>query len=105
MLETRDPKGIETINRLKTQGYPIAFVGDVVGTGSSRKSAINSLLWHIGDDIPYIPNLGIWVPKMQENREKAQKLDFHFFKHFSIRVLHSFPYFSLLHYVRHEVFH
>ncbi len=56
MLETRAPEGIRQINLLKKQGYPIAFVGDVVGTGSSRKSAINSLLWHIGEDIPYIPN-------------------------------------------------
>ena len=38
------------------QGLPVAYVGDVVGTGSSRKSAINSLLWHIGDDIPNVPN-------------------------------------------------
>ncbi len=34
----------------------MAFVGDVVGTGSSRKSACNSLLWHIGEDIPFVPN-------------------------------------------------
>ncbi|SVD97156.1 uncharacterized protein METZ01_LOCUS450010, partial [marine metagenome] len=47
---------IGTINRLESSGNPVAFVGDVVGTGSSRKSATNSLLWHIGDDIPYIPN-------------------------------------------------
>jgi len=47
---------LETIEKLKKLGNPIAFVGDVVGTGSSRKSATNSLLWHIGDDIPYIPN-------------------------------------------------
>tara|TARA_Y100001960_G_scaffold33917_1_gene30490 strand:- start:592 stop:3174 length:2583 start_codon:yes stop_codon:yes gene_type:complete len=49
-----DPIG--TINKLEESGNPVAFVGDVVGTGSSRKSATNSLLWHIGDDIPYIPN-------------------------------------------------
>ena len=41
---------------LKQSGFPIALVGDVMGTGSSRKSATNSVLWHIGDDIPYIPN-------------------------------------------------
>ncbi len=56
MLETRDPKGLHTIQSLKAKGHPIAFVGDVVGTGSSRKSAINSVLWHIGKDIPYVPN-------------------------------------------------
>ena len=50
----RDP--IETIEELKGLGNPIVFVGDVVGTGSSRKSATNSLLWHIGDEIPCIPN-------------------------------------------------
>ncbi len=56
MLETRDPDGIKTISKLKKKGYPIAYVGDVVGTGSSRKSAINSVLWHIGENIPYVPN-------------------------------------------------
>lgn len=56
MLESRAPGAIQTIAELKEQGYPVAFVGDVVGTGSSRKSAINSLLWHIGNDIPFIPN-------------------------------------------------
>ncbi len=49
-----DPIG--TIEKLKESGLPVVFVGDVVGTGSSRKSATNSLLWHIGEDIPYIPN-------------------------------------------------
>lgn len=44
------------INALKEQGYPLAYVGDVVGTGSSRKSATNSVLWHMGNDIPHIPN-------------------------------------------------
>lgn len=38
-------------------GLPLAYVGDVVGTGSSRKSATNSVLWHMGDDIPYVPNV------------------------------------------------
>jgi len=49
-----DPIG--TIEKLEESGNRVAFVGDVVGTGSSRKSATNSLLWHIGEDIPYIPN-------------------------------------------------
>ncbi|MDV3002260.1 MAG: Aconitate hydratase B [Chroococcopsis gigantea SAG 12.99] len=57
MLETRLPPGsLQTITELKQKGYPVAYVGDVVGTGSSRKSAINSVLWHIGNDIPYVPN-------------------------------------------------
>ncbi|WP_211941731.1 bifunctional aconitate hydratase 2/2-methylisocitrate dehydratase [Cylindrospermopsis raciborskii] len=56
MLETRQPGSLETIAQLKQTGYPIAYVGDVVGTGSSRKSAINSVLWHIGNDIPFVPN-------------------------------------------------
>jgi aconitate hydratase 2/2-methylisocitrate dehydratase len=47
---------IKQIEALKTKGYPLAFVGDVVGTGSSRKSATNSVLWFIGDDIPGVPN-------------------------------------------------
>ncbi len=56
MLESRMPEALETIAELKEKGYPVAYVGDVVGTGSSRKSAINSLLWHIGEDIPFVPN-------------------------------------------------
>ncbi|MCP2619708.1 bifunctional aconitate hydratase 2/2-methylisocitrate dehydratase [Candidatus Aminicenantes bacterium AC-334-K16] len=56
MGETRFPGGIETIKKFREEGYQVAFVADVVGTGSSRKSATNSLLWHIGQDIPYIPN-------------------------------------------------
>ena len=44
MLETRDPEGLKTIASLKEKGHPVAYVGDVVGTGSSRKSAINSCL-------------------------------------------------------------
>ena len=44
MLETRDPEGLKTIATLKEKGHPVAYVGDVVGTGSSRKSAINSVL-------------------------------------------------------------
>ncbi|WP_372808941.1 bifunctional aconitate hydratase 2/2-methylisocitrate dehydratase, partial [Pontiella sp.] len=51
------PDGPQEIAGLKeSTGLPVTFVGDVVGTGSSRKSAINSLLWHIGNDIPCIPN-------------------------------------------------
>mgnify|MGYP006268071655 CR=1 FL=1 len=49
-------KPLETIEELKGKGFPLAYVGDVVGTGSSRKSATNSVLWHMGDDIPYVPN-------------------------------------------------
>jgi aconitate hydratase 2 / 2-methylisocitrate dehydratase len=56
MLETRMPGGLELIAELKTKGHPVAYVGDVVGTGSSRKSAINSVLWHTGSDIPHVPN-------------------------------------------------
>jgi aconitate hydratase 2/2-methylisocitrate dehydratase len=56
MLETRMPGALQTIAALKQQGHPVAYVGDVVGTGSSRKSAINSVLWHIGQDIPFVPN-------------------------------------------------
>jgi aconitate hydratase 2/2-methylisocitrate dehydratase len=44
------------IEELKKKGHPVAYVGDVVGTGSSRKSATNSVLWWTGDDIPYVPN-------------------------------------------------
>jgi aconitate hydratase 2/2-methylisocitrate dehydratase len=46
----------QQINDLKKKGFPVAYVGDVVGTGSSRKSATNSVLWHMGNDIPFIPN-------------------------------------------------
>jgi aconitate hydratase 2/2-methylisocitrate dehydratase len=56
MLETRMPGGLELISQLKQKGHPVAYVGDVVGTGSSRKSAINSVLWHTGTDIPHVPN-------------------------------------------------
>ncbi len=44
------------ITELKKKGFPLAYVGDVVGTGSSRKSATNSVLWYMGEDIPYVPN-------------------------------------------------
>ncbi len=47
---------IKAIEALKQKGLPLAYVGDVVGTGSSRKSATNSVLWHMGHDIPFVPN-------------------------------------------------
>ncbi len=53
---TRFPDGISTIAGLRAQGKTVAFAGDVVGTGSSRKSAINSVSWHLGSDIPHVPN-------------------------------------------------
>ncbi|MCH1449364.1 MAG: bifunctional aconitate hydratase 2/2-methylisocitrate dehydratase [Litoricolaceae bacterium] len=56
MLKARMDNPLETIEALKDKGHPIAYVGDVVGTGSSRKSATNSVLWHMGDDIPFVPN-------------------------------------------------
>ncbi len=56
MGKSKFPGGIETIAGWREEGYKVAFAGDVIGTGSSRKSACNSLLWHIGEDIPYIPN-------------------------------------------------
>jgi aconitate hydratase 2/2-methylisocitrate dehydratase len=51
-----DGDPLEKIAELKQKGFPIVYVGDVVGTGSSRKSATNSLLWHTGNDIEYVPN-------------------------------------------------
>jgi aconitate hydratase 2 / 2-methylisocitrate dehydratase len=56
MLESRQPGSLQTIAELKKKGHPVAYVGDVVGTGSSRKSAINSVLWHMGNNIPFVPN-------------------------------------------------
>ena len=56
MGKTRFPGGIEKITKWREAGHQVAFVGDVVGTGSSRKSACNSVLWYIGDDIPCVPN-------------------------------------------------
>jgi aconitate hydratase 2/2-methylisocitrate dehydratase len=56
MLGSKMSDPIGTITQLKTKGYPIAYVGDVVGTGSSRKSGINSVQWHMGVDIPAVPN-------------------------------------------------
>jgi len=46
---------LEELKRLKSDGSELVFVGDVVGTGSSRKSAVNSMLWHMGSDIPFVP--------------------------------------------------
>jgi len=56
MLQSKMPDALDTIEALKAKGHPLAYVGDVVGTGSSRKSAINSVLWHMGHDIPFVPN-------------------------------------------------
>ncbi len=56
MGKTRFPGGIQEIAKWREAGHQVAFVGDVVGTGSSRKSACNSVLWYIGDDIPCVPN-------------------------------------------------
>ena len=54
-LINRMDNPLDTMKELKKKGHPLAYVGDVVGTGSSRKSGINSLQWHMGNDIPYIP--------------------------------------------------
>ncbi|MEM6449866.1 MAG: bifunctional aconitate hydratase 2/2-methylisocitrate dehydratase [Cyanobacteria bacterium P01_D01_bin.105] len=56
MLESMMERPLETLADLKKKGHPVAYVGDVVGTGSSRKSAMNSVIWHIGEDIPFVPN-------------------------------------------------
>ncbi|MDY0131593.1 MAG: bifunctional aconitate hydratase 2/2-methylisocitrate dehydratase [Desulforegulaceae bacterium] len=56
MLQSRIDSPLKIIEELKEKGRPLAFVGDIVGTGSSRKSAGNSLIWHIGEDIPFVPN-------------------------------------------------
>jgi aconitate hydratase 2/2-methylisocitrate dehydratase len=56
MLAKAMESPLETIDELKQKGHPLAYVGDVVGTGSSRKSATNSVLWHMGNDVPFIPN-------------------------------------------------
>ncbi|MCS4282109.1 aconitate hydratase 2/2-methylisocitrate dehydratase [Pseudomonas sp. BIGb0278] len=47
---------LKQIEAMRAKGFPVAYVGDVVGTGSSRKSATNSVLWFFGDDIPNVPN-------------------------------------------------
>ncbi len=56
MLRDRVPNLPEVVAELKAKGHPVAYVGDVVGTGSSRKSAMNSVMWWFGDDIPHVPN-------------------------------------------------
>jgi aconitate hydratase 2/2-methylisocitrate dehydratase len=56
MLQSRMEKPLEKMEELKQKGHPLAYVGDVVGTGSSRKSGINSVQWHMGRDIPGVPN-------------------------------------------------
>ncbi len=56
MLAAKMEDPIGTIKKLKEKGHPVAYVGDVVGTGSSRKSGINSVQWHLGEDIPGVPN-------------------------------------------------
>ena len=58
MLKNERPgitNALQQIADEKEKGLPLAYVGDVVGTGSSRKSATNSVLWHMGDDIPFVP--------------------------------------------------
>ncbi len=55
-LVNRMEKPLETMAELKKKGYPLAYVGDVVGTGSSRKSGVNSVQWHMGVDIEGVPN-------------------------------------------------
>lgn len=56
MLQSRMEKPLEMMAKLKEKGHPLAYVGDVVGTGSSRKSGINSVQWHMGRDIVGVPN-------------------------------------------------
>ncbi|WP_066354167.1 bifunctional aconitate hydratase 2/2-methylisocitrate dehydratase [Aliarcobacter skirrowii] len=56
MLQSRMEKPLEKMAELKAKGHPLVYVGDVVGTGSSRKSGINSVQWHMGRDIPGVPN-------------------------------------------------
>jgi aconitate hydratase 2 / 2-methylisocitrate dehydratase len=56
MLINKMPEGLKLIETLNKKYLPLAYVGDVVGTGSSRKSAINSVQWFMGNDIPNIPN-------------------------------------------------
>jgi len=56
MGKTRFPTGNAEIAKFRADGFQVAFVGDVVGTGSSRKSACNSVLWAIGNEIPCVPN-------------------------------------------------
>ncbi|MGP1562091.1 MAG: bifunctional aconitate hydratase 2/2-methylisocitrate dehydratase [Helicobacteraceae bacterium] len=56
MLQSRMPRPLEAMQDLKQKGNPLCYVGDVVGTGSSRKSGVNSVQWHMGTDIEGIPN-------------------------------------------------
>ncbi|WP_295023120.1 bifunctional aconitate hydratase 2/2-methylisocitrate dehydratase [Sulfurimonas sp.] len=56
MLAAKMQNPLETIKKLKEQGHTVAYVGDVVGTGSSRKSGVNSVQWHMGEDIAGVPN-------------------------------------------------
>lgn len=56
MLKARLDDVGGTIAQLKEKGHPVAYVGDVVGTGSSRKSAMNSVMWFFGNEIPFVPN-------------------------------------------------
>ncbi|MBD3823073.1 MAG: bifunctional aconitate hydratase 2/2-methylisocitrate dehydratase [Epsilonproteobacteria bacterium] len=56
MLRAKMENPLETIKELKKKGHTVAYVGDVVGTGSSRKSGVNSVQWHMGEDIPGVPN-------------------------------------------------
>uniref|UniRef100_UPI003211A78D bifunctional aconitate hydratase 2/2-methylisocitrate dehydratase n=1 Tax=uncultured Campylobacter sp. TaxID=218934 RepID=UPI003211A78D len=56
MLVKRQPGSLETINELKKSGLEVVYAGDVVGTGSSRKSGINSIQWHLGREIEGVPN-------------------------------------------------
>lgn len=56
MLKVRQAGSLEKIKELKKSGREVVYVGDVVGTGSSRKSAINSIQWHLGKEIEGVPN-------------------------------------------------
>jgi len=56
MLQSRMEDPLNKMIELKEKGHPLAYVGDVVGTGSSRKSGINSVQWHMGRDINGVPN-------------------------------------------------
>lgn len=56
MLVKRQPGSLETIDELKKSGLEVVYAGDVVGTGSSRKSGINSIQWHLGREIEGVPN-------------------------------------------------
>lgn len=56
MLKSRVENYEQRLKNIKSKGFSVAYVGDVVGTGSSRKSACNSIMWHFGSEIPYVPN-------------------------------------------------